>query len=71
MEHCGCRHLPLRDIHQMKARNIKLWNQDEAQAQFAMLEWYQCPCKICPGAQPLKHKTILKHMRDFGQHPQK
>jgi hypothetical protein len=61
--------LPLTYSQRTKARNIKLWKRDEARVNAIRLEWYKCPCQICPSAWPLKRTTIQKHFLDFGHHP--
>jgi hypothetical protein len=61
--------LDLRDPRRIRARDLKLWRRDEARANAASLQRYKCACPICPGARPLKIKTILKHLHAYGRHP--
>lgn len=61
--------LPLKDVRRVKAHDLKLWKCDEVCAHVVQVERYFCPCRICPGAHPLKWSTIFKHLQDFGRHP--
>jgi hypothetical protein len=54
MEARRTRQLPIGNTRQIKAQDIKLWEQDEVQAHATQQERYRCPCQICHGVHPLK-----------------
>lgn len=56
-----------RDVQSLK--HLRLWQEEEIQADAKGLLKYPCPCMDCAGGKVLGRHTIRKHLQSKGRDP--